>query len=125
MLYNQEMPVKSSVTQAMISEADIWVRCLRNTLIQRQRSHTGKTRRSYNRKLCIHYNNCWSKKNIYILKDINFINSYAEKSHFAKNMCKCIFYQVYEFTTTLAAFKSKTGRVAQPITDAAEATGLW
>ena len=29
-----------------------------------------------------------------------------------------------KFTTTLAAFKSKTGRVAQPITDAADTTGL-
>ena len=29
-----------------------------------------------------------------------------------------------EFTTTLTAFKSKTGRVVQPITDAADATGF-
>ena len=57
-------------------------------------------------------------------KDINFINSYTEKSHFAKNMSKCIFYRIYKFTKTLAAFKSKTGRVTQPITDAANATGL-
>ena len=39
-------------------------------------------------------------------------------------MCKCIFDQIHEFTTTLAAFKSKTGRVVQPITDAADATGF-
>ena len=39
-------------------------------------------------------------------------------------MCKCIFDRSYKFTTTLAAFKSKTGRTAQPITDAADATGL-
>ena len=39
-------------------------------------------------------------------------------------MCKCIFDQIYEFRTTLAAFKSKTDRVAQPITDAADTTGL-
>ena len=39
-------------------------------------------------------------------------------------MCKCIFAQIYKFTTTLAAFKSKTGRVAQPIADAADVTGL-
>ena len=39
-------------------------------------------------------------------------------------MCKCIFYRSYEFITTLAAFKSKTGRIVQPITDAADATGL-
>ena len=32
--------------------------------------------------------------------------------------------QVYKFTTTLAVFKSKTGRIVQPITDAADATGL-
>ena len=38
-------------------------------------------------------------------------------------MCKCIFDRIYEFTT-LAAFKSKTGRVAQPTTDAADATSL-
>jgi len=38
-------------------------------------------------------------------------------------MCKCIFNQIHEFTT-LAAFKYKTGRVVQPITDAADATGL-
>ena len=63
-------------------------------------------------------------KNIYVLKDINFINSYTEKSRFAKNMCKCIFDRIYEFTITLAAFTSKTGRVVQPITDAADATGL-
>ena len=59
-----------------------------------------------------------------MLKDINFINLYTEKNHFAKNMCKHIFYRIYKFTTTLAAFKSKTGRVEQPITDAADATGL-
>ena len=53
-----------------------------------------------------------------------FINSYIEKSHFAKNMAKCIFSRIHEFTTTLAAFKSKTGRVAQPITDAADTIGL-
>jgi len=35
-------------------------------------------------------------------------------------MCKLYF---IEFTT-LATFKSKTSRVAQPITDAADATGL-
>ena len=46
-----------------------------------------------------------------------------KKSYFAKNMCKCIFDRIYEFTT-LAAFKSKTDRVAQPITDAADTTGL-
>ena len=39
-------------------------------------------------------------------------------------MCKCIFDRIYEFTITLAAFKSQTGRVVQPITDAANATGL-
>ena len=39
-------------------------------------------------------------------------------------MCKCIFDRIHEFTITLAAFKSKTGRVVQPITDAADATGL-
>ena len=39
-------------------------------------------------------------------------------------MCKCIFDRIYEFTTTLAAFKSKTDRVEQPITDAAHTTGL-
>ena len=33
------------------------------------------------------------------------------------HMCKCIFDRIYEFATTLAAFKSKTGHVAQPITD--------
>ena len=38
-------------------------------------------------------------------------------------MCKCIFDRIHEFTT-LAAFESKTGRVAQPITDAADTTGL-
>ena len=97
---------------------------LRNTPIQRRRSHSGKTRRRYNRELRIRYNNFSSKKNIYVLKDINFINSYTEKSHFAKNMCKCIFDQIHEFTTTLAAFKSKTGHVAQPITDAADTTAL-
>ena len=43
------------------------------------------------------------KTYIYILKDINFINSYTEKSHFAKNMCTCIFYQIYEFTITLTS----------------------
>ena len=64
------------------------------------------------------------RKNIYVLKDINFIYSYTEKSYFAKNMCKCIFDRIYKFTTTLAAFKSKTDRVAQPITDAADTTGL-
>ena len=41
-----------------------------------------------------------------------------------KNMCKCIFDRIHKFTTTLAAFKSKTGCVAQPITDAADTTGL-
>ena len=35
-----------------------------------------------------------------------------------------LFDRIYEFTTTLAAFKSKTDRVAQPITDAADTTGL-
>ena len=54
----------------------------------------------------------------------DFINSYTEKSHFSKNMCKCVFYRIYEFTTTLATFKSKTGRIAQPITDAADTTGF-
>ena len=39
-------------------------------------------------------------------------------------MCKCIFDRIHEFTTTLAVFKFKTGRIAQPITDAADATGL-
>ena len=39
-------------------------------------------------------------------------------------MCKCIFDQIHKFTTTLAAFKSNTSRVAQPITDAADTTGL-
>ena len=58
---------------------------------------------------------------MYVLKDINFINSYTEKSYFAKNMCKCIFDRTYE---TLAAFKSKTDRVAQPITDADDTTVL-
>ena len=47
-----------------------------------------------------------------------------KKSHFAKNMCKCIFDRIHWFTTTLAAFKSKTGRIGQPITDAADATSL-
>ena len=55
-----------------------------NTPIQRRRSHSGKTRCRYNRELRIRYNNFYSKKNIYVLKDINFINSYIEKSHFAK-----------------------------------------
>ena len=62
------------------------------------------------------------RKNIQVLKYTNFINSYAEKSHFAKNMCKCIFDRIHEFTATLAAFKSKTGCVVQPITDVADAT---
>ena len=66
---------------------------LHNTPLQRRRSHIGKTWHHYNRELRIHYNNFQSKKNIYVLKDINFINSYTEKSHFAKNMCKCIFDQ--------------------------------
>ena len=39
-------------------------------------------------------------------------------------MCKCIFDRIHEFTTTLAAFKSKTGHIAQPITDTADATGV-
>ena len=49
---------------------------------------------------------------------------YTEKNYFAKNMCKCIFDQIYEFTTTLAVFKSETGRVAQPITDTSDVTSL-
>jgi len=37
---------------------------LRNTPIQRRRSHSGKTRRRYNRELRIRNNNLYSKKNI-------------------------------------------------------------
>ena len=39
-------------------------------------------------------------------------------------MCKWILDQIYEFTTTLGTFKSKTGHILQPITDAADVTGL-
>ena len=48
---------------------------LRNTPIQRRRSHSGKTRRRYNRELRIRYNNFSQKQNVYVLKDFNFINS--------------------------------------------------
>ena len=39
-------------------------------------------------------------------------------------MYNCIFDRIHEFTSTLATLKSKTGCVAQPITDAADTTGL-
>jgi len=42
-----------------------------------------------------------NQRKTYIMKDINFINLYTEKSHFAKNIRKCIFDRIYEFTTTL------------------------
>jgi len=43
---------------------------------------------------------------MYVLKDINFYQFTYSKSHFAKNMCKCIFYRIHEFTTTLPWFLS-------------------
>ena len=58
---------------------------------------------------------------MYVLKDINFNNSYIEKVTLLK-ICANVY--LIEFTTTLAALKSKTGGVVQPITDAADATGL-
>ena len=47
-----------------------------------------------------------------------------KKSHFAKKYVQMYIDRIYEFTTTLAAFKFKTGRVVQPITDTADAIGL-